>query len=118
MVIFSKKKKIKTYLNNKSVESRTPFDSLLEEYLSDNLKKELAEIGFNKIDIHIDWLEKYKCIGIQAKYNEYYMDCQIFEDEFTLSFDLDEADDDDEYLLKSKEYFYEVLNNYCQNNKQ
>ena len=43
---------------------------------------------------------------------------QIFEDEFTLSFYLDEADDDDEYLLKSKEYFYEVLNNYCQNNKQ
>ena len=117
MFMFSKNKKIKTYLNNKSVGIRTPFDSLLEEYLSDDLKNKLAKMGFNKIDIHIDWLEKYKCIGIQAKYSEYYVDCQIFEDKFTLSFDLDEADDDDEYSLISIEYFYEILKNYCKSKK-
>ena len=87
MFVLSKKKRIKVYLNNKSVGIRTPFDSLLEEYLSGDLKDKLSEIGLDKISIHIDWLDNHKCIGIQAKYNEYYMDCQIFEDEFILSFD-------------------------------
>ncbi len=113
MFLLSKKKRINVYLNNKSVGIRTPFDSLLEEYLSGDLKDKLSEIGLDKISIHIDWLDNHKCIGIQAKYNEYYMDCQIFEDEFTLSFDLTEADDDDEYSLTSKEHFYDILLNCC-----
>ena len=109
MIIFSKKKRIQKYLESISVENRTPFEQLLQDYLSGDLKNKLNNIGINKISIHIDWLENYKCIGIQAKYNEYYMDCQIFENEFTLSFDLDEADDDTEYLLEDKEYFYSII---------
>ena len=109
MIIFSKKKKIQKYLESISVENRTPFEQLLQDYLSGDLKNKLNNIGINKISIHIDWLDDYKCMGIQAKYNEYYMDCQIFENEFTLAFDLDEADDDAEYLLKDREYFYSII---------
>ncbi len=110
MIVFSKKKKIKRYLDNKSVENRTPFEHLLQDYLDGLFKKQLIDIGLNKIDIHIDWSDNYKCIGIQAKYNQYFVDCQIFEDEFSLSFDLDEADDDTIYSFESKEYFYKTLN--------
>ena len=106
MIIFSKKKKIQKYLESISVENRTPFEQLLHEYLYGELKCKLMDIGLNKISIYVDWLDNHKCIGIQAKYNEYYMDTQIFEDEFAISFDLDEADDDEIYSFKSRDYFY------------
>ena len=37
------------------------------------------------------------------------MEVKKFENEFTLAFDLDEADDDTEYLLEDKEYFYSII---------
>jgi hypothetical protein len=37
------------------------------------------------------------------------LDLQIYQNEFTVSYDLDEADKDAEYPLESQEQFYSVL---------
>lgn len=66
-------------------------------------------MGINKISIHIDWLDNIKCIGIQGRYNQWFLDLQIYQNEFTVSCDLDEADEDIVYPLESKEQFYSVL---------
>lgn len=105
----TKKKKIKKYLEQRATDDKSAFDFLLSDYLDDTLKQKLTEIGISKIAIHIDWLEDIKCIGIQGRYNQYYLNLQIYQDEFTVSYDLDEADENAEYPLESKEQFYHVL---------
>ena len=105
----TKKKKIKKYLEQQATDDKSTFDFLFSDYLDDTLKRKLAEIGISKIAIHIDWLEDVKCIGIQGRYKEYYLDLQIYQNEFTVSYDLDEADEEIEYPLQSKEQFYNVL---------
>ena len=105
----TKKKKIKKYLEQQATDDKSTFDFLLSDYLDDTLKRKLAEIGISKIAIHIDWLEDVKCIGIQGRYKEYYLDLQIYQNEFIVSYDLDEADENAEYPLESKEQFYHVL---------
>lgn len=105
----TKKKKISKYLERKATDNKSAFDFLLSDYLDGTLKRKLAEIGLSKIAIHIGWLEDIKCIGIQGRYNQYYLNLQIYQDEFTVSCDLDEADEDAEYPLESKEQFYHVF---------
>ena len=39
------------------------------------------------------------------------MDLQIYPNEFNISFDLDEPDDDTVYSLESKEQIYRVIDN-------
>ena len=104
----TKKKKIKKYLERKN-DDKCAFDFLLSDYLDGTLKQKLTETGIDKIAIHIDWLDDVKCIGIQGRYNQYYVDLQIYQDDFTISCDLDEADEDREYTLESKEQFYSVF---------
>ncbi len=108
MFIF-KKKKIAFYLQGIPCEERTAFESLLTDYLDGSLKRTLQTLEISKIGIHVDWHDDYKCIGVQGKYYNYYMDLQIFPKAFTVSFDLDEADDDEEYTLTSKEQLYRTL---------
>ena len=112
MLIF-KKKKIQSYLNNLG-NNKTAFDFLLCDYLNGNLKKELESIGFLKIDMYIDWLENHKCISIQCKYQKYYVDIQIYKDEFSVSYDLDEPDEDIIYSLESKQQMYKTLSDVIQ----
>ena len=112
MLMF-KKKKIQVYLNNLG-DSKTTFDLLLFDYLDGSIKKDLESIGFEKISIHIDWLNDYKCIGIQCKYQRYYVDIQIHNDEFSVSYDIDESDEDIIYPLESKEQMYKDLSNVIQ----
>ena len=112
MLMF-KKKKIQVYLNNLS-DSKTTFDLLLCDYLDGSIKKDLETIGFEKISIHIDWLDDYKCIGIQCKYQKYYVDIQIHNDEFSVSYDIDEPDEDISYPLESKEQMYRALSDVIQ----
>ena len=108
-MFITKKKKIQRYLEQKAVGDKCAFDFLLSDYLDGTLKQKITEIGISKIAIHIDWFDNIKCIGIQGRYNQYYLDLQIYQDEFTVSYDLDEADEDIEYPLESKERFYQVL---------
>lgn len=105
---FLRKKKIQTYLDRVG-NSKTAFDILLSDYFDGSIKKNLAAIGFEKISINIDWLDDYKCIGIQCKYQRYYVDIQIHNDEFSVSYDLDEPDEDIFYTLDSREQFYQAL---------
>ena len=105
----TKKKKIKKYLEQTADNSKCAFDSLLSDYLDGSLKGNLESAMIKKIEIHIDWFNDIKCIGIQGRYKEYYMDLQIYPNEFSISFDLDEPDEDLIYPLESKEQIYSVL---------
>ena len=114
MFIF-KKKKIASHLQNIPSDKRTPFDALLSDYLDGSFKSDLQALGISKIDIYVDWHDDYKCIGVQGKYGDYYMDLHIYPEEFMVAFDLDEADDDEEYVLTSKAQFYQVLSDTIRN---
>ena len=107
-MFISRKKKLQAYLNGRSTANNV-FDILLGDYLSGNLKKALEEFGITRIDFCIDWSDDMKCIAIQGKYQKYYMDLQIYPDEFSLSFDPIEPDDDVIHLLESKEQVYTIL---------
>ena len=107
----TKKKKIQKYLEQKTDDNKDAFDILLSDYLDGSLKEDLASIEIKKADIHIDWFDDIKCIGIQGQYKEYYMDLQIYPNEFSISFDLDEPDDDIVYSLEGKEQVYSVIDN-------
>ena len=108
-MFFTKKKKIQKYLEQKAESDKNVFDFLLCNYLDGTLKTDLELLGITKNEIHIDWLDEIKCIGIQGRYNKYFVDIQIYPDEFSISFDLDEPDDEITYILESKEQVYRVL---------
>ena len=105
----TKKKKIQKYLEQRAGDNKCAFDDLLSDYLDGSLKENLKSVKMKKVEIHIDWFDDIKCIGIQGRYKEYYMDLQIYPNEFSVSFDLDEPDDDVIYPLESKEQVYSVL---------
>ncbi len=105
----TKKKKIQKYLEQKTDDNKCAFDDLLSDYLNGSLKDNLESVKIERVEIHIDWFEDIKCIGIQGRYKEYYMDLQIYPKELSVSFDLDEPDEDVIYPLESKEQVYSVL---------
>ena len=105
----TKKKKIQKYLEQKANNNKCAFDDLLSDYLDGSLKENLKSAKMEKVEIHIDWLDDIKCIGIQGRYKEYYMDLQIYPNEFSVSFDLEEPDEDVIYPLESKEQVYSIL---------
>ena len=102
-------KKIRKYLEQKEDDNKCAFDALLSDYLDGSLKENLESIKIKRVEIHVDWFDDIKCIGIQGRYKEYYMDLQIYPNEFSVSFDLDEPDEDVIYPLESKEQIYSVL---------
>ena len=103
-----KKSKIKTYLNN--IEGMyTPFDHLLSDYLSGELKNRLAGLGLQDISIHVDWLPDYKCINIQGRYLKNYVDIQIEPTRFSIGCDPDEPDEHSEVFLENRQQFYNVM---------
>ena len=108
-MFFTKKKKIQKYLEQKTESDKNAFDFLLCNYLDGTLKTDLELLGITKNEIHIDWLDDIKCIGIQGRYNKYFANIQIYPDEFSISFDLDESDDDISYTLESKEQLYREI---------
>ena len=73
------------------------------------LKTDLESLGITKNQIHIDWLDDIKCIGLQGRYKKYFADIQIYPDEFSISFDLDEPDDDITYPFESKDQLYRMI---------
>lgn len=111
----SKKKIIRQYLQSVSDADRTGFDLLLLDYLDGTMKDNLEYMGITKIEIHIDWHDHMKCIGVQGKYQNYYLDLQIYPDEFTVAFDLDEADEDEVHPLNNREQVYHILSHTISN---
>lgn len=110
-MILTKKKKIQKYLAQRENTEYDPFDHLLFAYLDGSLRNTLAALDIKRTEIHIDWYDDIKCIGIQGRCKGYYMDLQIYPEEFTLSFDLSEPDEDTVYPLESKEQVYLALKN-------
>ena len=110
-MLTSKKKKIRIHLESTPEADKTGFNILLRDYLDGTLKNNLEDMGITKIDIYIDWHDHMKCIGVQGRFKKYYMDMHIYPDEFCLSFDLDEPDEDETYPMESKDHFYQTLAN-------
>ena len=111
-MLFGKKKKISQYLTQKQCfQELTAFDNLLSQYLGGELKQKLSMLDFNTISFHIDWLADYKCIGVQAKFGEYFFDIQIFQDLFAIAYDEDEPNCDAEFELTSVTAFYNAIEN-------
>lgn len=108
MLLPTKKKKIKCYLERIG-SSLSAFDALLSDYISGELKERFLQLGVKKIEIYVDWLADYRCIGVQGKYQKYYVELQIEEKEFSIAFDAIEPDDPKTYLLETKEQVYSVF---------
>lgn len=105
----TKKKKIQIFLSEKTSNQFTPFDELLDDYISGRMKDTFSMLGVKKVEIHIDWLPDYQCIGIQGVHNHNYLDLQIEPTEFSIGYDPDEPDDHNYYPLKSKDQVYAVV---------
>ena len=110
----SKKKKIRRHLESIPDADKTGFDFLLLDYLNGILKSQLEDMGISKTDIYIDWHDHIKCISVQGSFKKYYIDLHIYPDEFCLSFDTDEPDEDEIYPMKSRDYFYQTMANTIQ----
>lgn len=105
----TKKKKIQTYLSEKTFEQITSFDELLDDYLSGKMKQVFSDLGIKKIEIHIDWLPDYRCIGVQGVYDDNYLDLQIEPTEFSVGYDPVEPDVHVYYPLENKAQVYAVI---------
>ena len=109
-MLLTKKAKIRAYIAEKqSTKSLTPFDSLLQEYLYGGMKNRLAQIGAKYMEIHVDWLPEYRCMNIQCRYRDVFLDIQIEPGSYSIAWDRDEADDPQEFLLESVVKFYEQI---------
>ncbi len=91
-----KKNKIKKYLDDMQANGTlSAFDFLLCDYLSGSLKDNLKKMNFTGIEIHIDWFDDYKAVGIQAENsNGMYIDFQAEEAELIIAVSDDENDDE------------------------
>ncbi len=106
----SRKRKLQTYLDGKTASGAlSPFDELVSDYLSGKMKDTLLEFGAKKVEIHIDWLPDYQCIGIQGVHDRHHLDVQIEPAAFTIGYAPDEPDDHSAYPLQSREQVYAVI---------
>lgn len=117
MMLQTKKRKIQTYLREKSSKQFTPFDELLNDYLSGKMKEIFSDLGTKKIEIHIDWLSDYRCIGVQGNYNRNYLDLQIEPTQFSIGYDPVEPDDHKYYSLESKAQVYNTVKQLFETSK-
>ena len=108
-MFFTKRKKIESWLK---AAAPSPFSELLSQQRSGQMQVQLEAIGLTKQEYHIDWLNDYKCICIQARFGKRYVDIQIEPDAFTIAVDKDEPDDPVEFPLTSAEGFYRVVRQY------
>ena len=102
-------KKIQAYFNDKSVQHRTSFDELLEEYVFGEMKKKLVNLGAKKIKFHMDWHQDYKCINMSCIYHQKYLDLQIEATEFSIGYDPVEPDEHIYYPLENKDQVYQMV---------
>lgn len=93
-MLIGKKKKITDYLKERE-DNFSNLDLILKDYVSGNLITELKKMGLSKIDIHIDWFDNIKDIGIQAKHKDYFFDIQIDNKELAIGCSKDEPDCDE-----------------------
>ena len=117
-MFLSKKKKIQNYLDSIEKEQWSPFELLLDHYLSGQLLNTLASYGVSKLSCHIDFHYDYKCISVDGKHGSYFIDLQIEQKEFSIGCDPVEPDDHKYFVLKSPEYLYSVVSDEIQSIKE
>jgi hypothetical protein len=108
-----KKHKIRAYLKSLGSD-KSPFDLLLSDYVTGDLKKNLKKRGLLKnIVINVNFDGGEKCILVQGMYWIYRidMDIRIYPDEFTISYDASAPDNGKAYPLDSRERIYTTLLN-------
>ena len=103
------KNRILKYLQEKNGDALSAFDELLKQAVDGALKTNLCAIGLSNVSVHIDFGEEYRCIDVQSRYCRYYVEMQIEPEEFTVAYDLDEADDYTSYPLLRPEGFYDAI---------
>ncbi len=108
-MFFTKRKKIDSWLK---AAATSPFSELLSQQRSGQMQVQLEALGLTKQEYHIDWLEDYKCISLQARFGKRYVDIQIEPDAFTIAVDEDEPDESAEFPLASAEGFYQTVRQY------
>ncbi len=109
-MLFGKKKKLSKYLAEKqATQCLTPFDRILEDYLSGALKKRLGRLTMKQIEICVDWLEDYQCINIQGKSKGCYFDIQVEPSGFSIAYDKDEPENAVEFPLEDASVFYKII---------
>lgn len=85
-----KKQKIRKYLEE--TEHFTPFDYLLQDYLSGEFKQRLADMQLSRIDIYVDW--EHRCVSVYARYGDKWcLDVQANPEELMVAVDEDEPED-------------------------
>ena len=105
-MLMMKKAKIQKYLEMIKKTNWSTFDLLLSHYIDGELSIKLQQIGINKPQVFVNFLDEYKCIGIQGKHKRNYVDIQIEETEYSIGCDPEEPDNHDYYPLISEELFY------------
>lgn len=108
-MLLTKKTKICKQLEAIGKDSWSAFERLLSDYLDGKLSEKLQQIGVEKAEIHVDFLDDYKCIGIQGKYKQNYVDIQIEETEFSIGCDPIEPDEHDYHPLENEELFFTII---------
>ena len=105
-MFFTKRKKIESWLKTAAP---SPFAALLAMERSGQMASHLSDLGLTKQEYHIDWLNDYKCISLQARFDKLYVDIQIEQDAFTIAMDEDEPDEPQEFPLSSSEDFFKTI---------
>lgn len=105
----TKKKKIAHHLDSIPTDQFTPFDHLLYDYLHGELNARLSQMHISELKYHIDWLDDYKCIEVDGKCNQLFINIQIESAEFSIAYDADEPDDYTSHALLDKEKFYQTV---------
>ena len=116
MLFQSQRNKVLQYLERKKEAGLSAFDELLRDWAAGDMKERLREMGLTGVEIHLDWLENYQCLGIQGKYQQNYVDLQIEPQQVLFAYDPDEPDEPECLPLESKEQVYALLNNLSQHN--
>ena len=105
-MLMTKKAKIRKHLEAIGKDSWSTFERLLSDYLYRKLSEKLEQIGIDKMDIHLDFLDEYTCIVIQGKDRRNYVDIQIETTEFSIGCNPIEPDAHDYHPLENEEFFF------------
>ena len=105
----TKKKKIAHHLDSIPTDQFTPFDHLLYDYLHGELNARLSQMHISELKYHIDWHDDYKCIEVDGKCNQLFINIQIELAEFSIAYDADEPDNYISHTLLGKERFYQTV---------
>ena len=90
-MLFGKKKRIAEYLSE-TKKGSAEYRDLLSSYVSGDLKAKLREIGLSGIEIHVDFDDRYQCVGIQGRYGRLFVDVQAENEEVAFGIDPIEPD--------------------------